>query len=105
MRDSLELLRKHFKDFLYYRSMRHITILDPSMDIRDFSIEEVWGDDAIHPWPLVYCLIAASVFKISETLEQEASNKRRRSDSIEGVGCGGNNDLRGHHNSDSRQDW
>jgi hypothetical protein len=40
MRDALELLRKHFKDFLYYRNMRHIKILDPGMDIRGLSLEE-----------------------------------------------------------------
>jgi hypothetical protein len=82
MRDSLELLRKHFKDFLYYRSMRHIKIVDPGMD-------EVWGDSAIHPQPLVYCRIAAAIIRIADSMEQEASNKRRQSDSIDGAGRSG----------------
>jgi hypothetical protein len=77
MQDSLELLCKHFKDFLYYRSMRHIKIVDPGMDIRGLSIDEVWGDNAIHPQPLVYCRITAAVIRISDSMEQEASNKWR----------------------------
>jgi hypothetical protein len=105
MRDSLEMLRKHFKDFLYYRSMRHIKIVDPGMDIRGLSIEEVWGDSAIHPQPLVYCRIAAAVIRIAENMDQEASNKRRRADSIDGQGRGGNNEMRGRRDPDTRQDW
>jgi hypothetical protein len=105
MRDSLELLRKHFKDFLYYRNMRHIKIGDPGMDIRGLSIDEVWGESAIHTQPLVYCRIAAAIIRIADSMEQVAGNKRRRSDSIDGAGCGGNNDLRGRHHPDTRQDW
>jgi uncharacterized membrane protein YgcG len=104
MRDALELLRKHFKDFLYYRSMRHIKILDPGMDIRGLSLEEIWGKEAIHPTPLVYCRIAASVIKIAEGMEADANNKRRRSDSIDGQGRGGNNEQRGRRGTDPRQD-
>jgi hypothetical protein len=103
MRDALEMLRKHFKDFLYYRSMRHIKILD--MDIRGLSTEEICGESAIHPQPLVYCRVAASVIRIAENMIHEAGNKRRRADSIEGAGCGGNNDQRGRRKPDPRQDW
>jgi hypothetical protein len=104
MRDALELLRKHFKDFLYYCSMRHIKILDPGMDIRGLSLEEMWEEEAIHPTALVYCRIAASVIKIAEGMDTELNNKRRRTDSIDGQGRGGNNNQRGRRGSHPRQD-
>jgi hypothetical protein len=69
MWDALELLRKHFKDFLYYRSMRHIKILDLGMDIRGLSLEEIWEGEAIHPSALVYRRISASVIKIAEGMD------------------------------------
>jgi hypothetical protein len=49
MLDSFELLRKHLKDFLYFRAMRHIKILDPGMDIKGMSAGEEWDMDAMHP--------------------------------------------------------
>jgi hypothetical protein len=39
MLDSLELLRKHLKDFMYFRGMPYIKILDPGTDIRGMSTE------------------------------------------------------------------
>jgi hypothetical protein len=104
MRDALELLRKHFKDFLYYRSMRHIKILDPGMDIRGLSLEEIWEEKAIHLTALVYCRIAASVIKIAEAMDTKLNNKRRHTDSIDRQGRSGNNDQRGRPGSDPRQD-
>jgi hypothetical protein len=104
MRDALELLRKHFKDFLYYRSMRLIKILDPGMDIRGLSLEEIWDEEAIHPTALVYCRVAASVIKIAEGMKAEVSNKRRRTDSIDEQGRGGNNEQCGRRGTDPRPD-
>jgi hypothetical protein len=80
MRDSLELLHKHFKDDLYFRSMRHIKILDPGMDIRCLNIEEVWGDSAIHPpaHPL-YSRVAASGIKLAENMGQGTGRQAQKS--------------------------
>jgi hypothetical protein len=50
MLSSLEIMRKNFKDFLYYNGMRTIKVLDPSMDIRGMEDEEIWeADEPIHP--------------------------------------------------------
>jgi hypothetical protein len=46
---SLELLRKNFKDFLFYDGRRNVKVLDPCVDIRHLPDEEVWGEDPIHP--------------------------------------------------------
>jgi hypothetical protein len=40
---SLELLRKNFKDFMYYDGRGNVKILDPCMDIRSMSDKDVWG--------------------------------------------------------------
>jgi hypothetical protein len=53
--------------------MRHIKILDPGMDIRSLSTEEIWGDSAIHPTPLVCRRVAASVIRIAENIVQAAA--------------------------------
>jgi hypothetical protein len=67
-------------------------------------MEEIWEDESIHPSALVYCRTAASVIKIAESMDSEATNKRRRADSIDGQGRGGNNEQRDRRGTDPRQD-
>jgi hypothetical protein len=82
---SLEILRKNFKDFLFYDGRRNIKVLDTCIDIRLLSDEEVWGEDPIHPSDLAFEQIAASVAKIG----LREGEKRMRTDSMEaGVNAG-----------------
>jgi hypothetical protein len=79
---SLELLRKNFKDFMYYDGRRNMKILDQCMDIRSMSDRDVWGQDPIHTTEAVYTKIAASVIKISSNLMVNIT-KRNCTDSLE----------------------
>jgi hypothetical protein len=76
---SLEILRKNFKDFLFYDGRRNIKVFDPCIDIRGMTDEEAWGDDPIHPTEEAFGKMAASVGKIG--LREGA--KRSRTDSLE----------------------
>jgi hypothetical protein len=96
----LELLRKNFKDFLYYDGRRNVKILDPCMDIRSMTDNKVWGMDPIHPTEAVSMKIAASVIKISSNLTVNIA-KRNRTDSMEA----GPETRRGRRKSGSRADW
>jgi hypothetical protein len=76
---SLELLRKNFKDFLFYDGRRNVKVLDPCVDIRHLPDDEVWGEDPIHPKESAFEKIAASVAKIG----LREGEKRARTDSME----------------------
>jgi hypothetical protein len=100
----LELLRKNFKDFLCYDGWGNIKILDPCMDIRSMTDNEVWGLDPIHPTGAVYTKIAASVIKISSNLVVNIA-KRNRTDSMEAGTRSGPDARHGRRESGSRADW
>jgi hypothetical protein len=85
--NSLEFLRKNFKDFLFFDGKRNVKVLDPSMDIRGLEDKEAWTeDDPYHPQPAVYKKIADSVIHIIDGLSRDPRGveaKRRRTDSID----------------------
>jgi hypothetical protein len=90
---SLEILRKNFKDFLFYDGRRNIKVFDPSMDLRGMADEEAWGDDPIHPTDEAFNKMAASVAKIG--LREGA--KRSRTDSLEAGSVAAPYARRGRH--------
>jgi hypothetical protein len=100
----LELLRKNFKDFMYYDGRRNVKILDPCMDIRSMSDREVWDLDPIHPTEAVYTKIAALVVKISSNLAVNIA-KRNRTDSLESGARPGPDARRGRRDTGPRPDW
>jgi hypothetical protein len=63
----------------------------------------VWGGQR-HPCTAAGVLPHRGVCH-QDLWDNGAGGQRRRSDSIEGVGRGGNNDMRGRRDSDSWQDW
>jgi uncharacterized membrane protein YgcG len=112
MLDSLELMRKTCKDFLYYEGKKSIKVLDPCVDIRGMENSEVWGDDPIHPQQLVYEKIATGVIRILDSQRTPAAGqgpdfKRRRTDSMDEStsSSGGYNARRGRRKSDTRREW
>jgi hypothetical protein len=66
---SLELLRKNFKDFLFYEGRRNVKVLDPCVDIRNMDDTEVWKEeDPVHPVKDMYKKIADTVVRMSDSL-------------------------------------
>jgi hypothetical protein len=104
MLDTLEMLRKNYKDFLYYEGMKSIKVLDPCIDLRGLDETEVWDNDPVHPQPLVYTRIATAVIKMINSMS-ENDNKRRRTDSLEGPSMSGNDARRGRHDAALREEW
>jgi hypothetical protein len=88
---SLELLRKNFKDFLFYDGRRNVKVLDPCVDVRHLPDDEIWGDDPIHPKESAFEKIAASVAKIG----LREGEKRARTDSMEAGASAGPDARRG----------
>jgi hypothetical protein len=112
MLDSLELMRKTCKDFLYYEGKKSIKVLDPCVDIRGMENSEVWGDDPVHPQQLVYKKIATGVIRILDNQRMPAAGqgpdfKRRRTDSMDesASSSGGYNARRGRREADTRREW
>jgi hypothetical protein len=83
MLNSLDMMRRNFKDFLFFAGMRNVKVLDPCMDIRGMEDMEIWSEDPVHPLPLVYTKIVTGVVKMTNTMA-ENEHKRRRTDSLEG---------------------
>jgi hypothetical protein len=67
---SLELLRKNFKDFLFYEGRRNVKVLDPCVNIRNLDDTEVWKkeEDPVHPVMGIYKKIAETVVRMSDSL-------------------------------------
>jgi hypothetical protein len=105
MLSSLEIMRKNFKDFLYYDDLRSIKVLDPCIDIRSMEDDEIWeGSKPVHPKPLVYAKIATGIVKMLNKIA-ENENKRRRTNSLEEQGVSGNDARHGRHNPSPREEW
>jgi hypothetical protein len=104
MLNTLEMFRKNFKDFLYYEGMKSIRVMDPCMDVRGLEDSDIWGDDPVHPLPLVYAKMAGGVIKMTNAMV-ENEHKRRRSDSLEGSGMSGSDARRGRHDPTLRGEW
>jgi uncharacterized membrane protein YgcG len=104
MLNSLDMMRRNFKDFLYFAGMRNVKVLDPCVNIRGMEDSEIWGEDPIHPLPLVYSKIVTGIVKMTNTMA-ENEHKRRRTDSLEGQEVHGDNAWRGRHDLAPRGSW
>jgi hypothetical protein len=80
---ALQEARKNLKDFLFQAGKRNFRILDPNMDIRSMSDEDILGVDQVHPLLAVYSKIADSAVKLAESTKDSSEHKRRRMDSLE----------------------
>jgi hypothetical protein len=84
--------------------MKGIKVMDPCMDIRGMEDGEIWGEDAIHPQQLLYSKIASGVIKMINKMA-DMEHKRRRTDSLESSGSGGNDARRGRREAGSGGEW
>jgi hypothetical protein len=77
MMTSLAELRKNLKNYLYYTGRKNIRVMDPTVDLRGFTDNEVWAEgDPVHPRPEMYEQLADGVIKMTATTDQ----KRRQED-------------------------
>jgi hypothetical protein len=52
------------------------------MDLRQLDQDEAWGDDPIHPNPVVYSKIAAATAMINDKMRVQETEVKRRRDSL-----------------------
>jgi hypothetical protein len=104
MLNSLDMMRRNFKDFLYFAGLHNIKVLDPCMDIRGLEDNEIWGEDPVHPLLLVYTRIVTGIVKMMNAMA-ENEHKRRRTDSLEGQDMRSNNARCGRHDLAPRGSW
>jgi hypothetical protein len=106
---SLDILKRSIKDFLFCNGLRFIRVLDLLVDIRGMEAAEVWGSDPIHPQPAIYNKIAAATAKLGDKIKTAEAEAKRRRDSMGDQGQSGPNARRGHGGppaDDSRgQSW
>jgi hypothetical protein len=111
-KQSLELLKKNIKDFLFCNGLRFIRVLDPLVDIRGMEAAAIWGCDPIHPTAVVYSKIAAATAKLGDKLRAAEAEAKRRRDSIDERAPSGPHARRGRghpqygsEHSQSSQSW
>jgi hypothetical protein len=80
---NLAAAKQLIKDNLFHEGRRNFKVVDPNVDISSLTEEEAWGQDPVHPLPLVYSKIAGAVVKLAASMRSNAGNKRRREDSQE----------------------
>jgi hypothetical protein len=79
---SLDIIKRSIKDFLFCHGLRFIRVLDPLVDIRGMEASEVWGTDPIHPQPAVYNKMAAATAKLGDKIKMAEAEAKRRRDSM-----------------------
>jgi hypothetical protein len=87
---SLDILKRSIKDFLFCQGLRFIRVLDPLVDIRGMEAEAIWGMDPVHPSPRVYGKIAAAVARLGDKIkvaeeERQYGGIRAKADQTLGV--------------------
>jgi hypothetical protein len=82
LQQQLDITKRNLKDFLFYDGYRQIRVLDPCMDMRHLDQDEAWGDDPIHPTPVVYSKIAAAAAMINDQMRAKETEAKRRRDSL-----------------------
>jgi hypothetical protein len=92
---SLDLLKRSIKDYLFCNDLRFIRVLDPLVDIRGMEAAEVWGSDPIHPQPAIYNKIAAATAKLGDKIKTAETEAKRRRDSMGDQGQSGPNARHG----------
>jgi hypothetical protein len=69
MRIQLEGLRRHLKEFLYTSGRKNIRIYDPNHVLKEFTTEQIWGDDPIHPRREVTSKVADTLINMVDSME------------------------------------
>jgi hypothetical protein len=86
MRIQLDGLRRHLREFLYTSGRKNIKIYDPNHDLKDFTTEQIWGDDPIHPRREVTGKMADSLISMVDNMESSGHQEDSRGEGGHDVG-------------------
>jgi hypothetical protein len=79
MRVQLDGLRRHLREFLFTSGRRNFKVYDPNVDLKDFTVEQTWGDDPIHPKREVASKMADSIISLVDSMEDDGRQEDSRS--------------------------
>jgi hypothetical protein len=72
MRLPLDGLKRHMKEYVYAMGRKNVKIYDPNSDLREFTTEEIWSEDPIHPSRLVLGRMCESIIAMVSTMNEES---------------------------------
>jgi hypothetical protein len=68
-RMQLDGYRRHLKEHLFTAGRKNIKIYDPSHDLKNFTKEQTWGEDPIHPTREVVSKMADTIITMVDNME------------------------------------
>jgi hypothetical protein len=69
MKMQLDGYRRHLKEFLFTAGRKNIKIYNPSHDLKNFTKEQTWGEDPIHPTREVISKMADTIISMVDNAE------------------------------------
>jgi hypothetical protein len=69
---QLEGYRRHLREFLFTAGRKNIKIYDPSIDLKNFTMEQTWGDDPIHPTREVISKMADTLITMVDNVDSSS---------------------------------
>jgi hypothetical protein len=71
MRLQLDGLKRHMKEHVYAMGKKNVKVYDPNSDLREFTSEEIWGEDPIHPSRQVLLKMGESIIAMVDSMNAE----------------------------------
>jgi hypothetical protein len=71
LRMQLDGLKRHMKEHVYALGKKNIRVFDPNSDLREFTMDEIWTDDPIHPSRHVLSKLCDSIIAMVNVMNDE----------------------------------
>jgi hypothetical protein len=102
---QLEGYRRHLREFLFTAGKKNIKIYDPSHDLKNFTMEQSWGDDPIHPTREVISKMADTLISMVDNADTSTGGGGEATEGREGREGRGPNFRQESHHSGQRNRW
>jgi hypothetical protein len=79
MRVQLDGLRRNLREFLFTSGRRTFKVYDPNIVLKDFTAEQTWGDDPVHPKREVTSKMADAIISLVDSMEDTGRQEDGRS--------------------------
>jgi hypothetical protein len=71
LRMQLDGLKRHMREHVFALGKRNIRVFDPNPDLREFTTDEIWTDDPIHPSRPVLSKLCDSIITTFNAMNDE----------------------------------
>jgi hypothetical protein len=69
---QLDGLKRHMKEHIYAMGRKNVKVYNPNNDLLEFTTEEIWVEDPIHPLRLVLGRMCKSIIAMVNTMNEES---------------------------------